>query len=135
MSYNTAQKRSECNKRYREKHRDVLKAASKEYYRTNKEKCLSYFHTRRVKVLLHYGGKCSCCGEARYEFLAIDHINGGGYQHRKSLKVGASALISWIINSGYPTDFQVLCHNCNMAKGFYGECPHSSLIREVGGMS
>ena len=20
--------------------------------------------------------------------------------------------------------FQVLCHNCNMSKGFYGYCPH-----------
>jgi hypothetical protein len=27
--------------------------------------------------------------------------------------------------AGYPKDrYQLLCHNCNMAKGFYGLCPH-----------
>ena len=24
----------------------------------------------------------------------------------------------------YPPGYQVLCHNCNLAKGFYGSCPH-----------
>src|SRR4051812_2473053 len=28
-----------------------------------------------------YGGKCDCCGEARIEFLSIDHINGKGRLH------------------------------------------------------
>jgi hypothetical protein len=27
----------------------------------------------------------------------------------------------------FPDGFQVLCHNCNLAKGYYGECPHNSL--------
>jgi hypothetical protein len=25
---------------------------------------------------------------------------------------------------GYPDTFQLLCHNCNLARGFYGTCPH-----------
>jgi len=25
---------------------------------------------------------------------------------------------------GYPDGFRVLCHNCNMAYGFYKTCPH-----------
>src|SRR5438105_3181354 len=43
----------------------------------------------RVTVLQHYGGTpptCACCKEARLEFLVLDHINGGGRQHRKTIK-------------------------------------------------
>src|SRR5258708_37086796 len=32
----------------------------------------------RIIALNAYGGKCECCGEERFEFLAIDHIGGGG---------------------------------------------------------
>ena len=27
---------------------------------------------------------------------------------------------------GFPPGYQVLCHNCNQAKGFYGKCPHQT---------
>ena len=30
----------------------------------------------------------------------------------------------WMIKNNFPKGFQVLCHNCNLAKGFYGKCPH-----------
>ena len=78
----------------------------------------------RMEVLIHYGGnppKCKCCGESTVEFLCIDHINGGGSKKRKAL--GNGHMYTWIRNN-YPEDLQVLCHNCNMAKGFYGTCPH-----------
>jgi hypothetical protein len=74
-------------------------------------------------VLNHYGGKCACCGEDTYEFLAIDHINGGGNEQRKVVG-GGDGMVRWLIKNNYPEGFQVLCHNCNMAKGFYEECPH-----------
>lgn len=77
----------------------------------------------RLAALNHYGGKCACCGETTYEFLAIDHINGGGNEHRKAIGVGRH-IIRWLIKNNYPEGFQVLCHNCNVAKGFHGECPH-----------
>jgi hypothetical protein len=79
----------------------------------------------RRRVLDHYGGICACCGESAYEFLAFDHINGGGVQHRKQIK--SKDLYIWLYSNNYPTGFQVLCHNCNNAKGFYGRCPHQSL--------
>lgn len=79
----------------------------------------------RLQVLAHYssGPSCSCCGESHLEFLAIDHINGGGNQHRKEVGKGIT-FYRWLIKNKYPEGFQVLCHNCNMAKGFYKECPH-----------
>ena len=52
----------------------------------------------RQEVLDAYGGKCACCGEEQYEFLCIDHVNDDGNER----------------------------HNCNMAKGFHGQCPHST---------
>jgi hypothetical protein len=59
------------------------------------------------------------------EFLAIDHIGGGGTKHRKSFGRGSS-LYRWLEKSGLPGGFRVLCHNCNMAIGFYGYCPHKT---------
>jgi hypothetical protein len=75
----------------------------------------------RRRVLDKYGGRCKCCGESTYEFLAFDHINGGGVQHRKTI---GKDLYIWLHKNKYPEGFQVLCHNCNNAKGFYGQCPH-----------
>lgn len=34
-------------------------------------------------------------------------------------------MAQWCRRNGYPKGFRVLCHNCNMAIGFYGYCPHS----------
>lgn len=79
----------------------------------------------RWRVLWHYSDGmlyCNCCYENTYEFLSIDHINGGGNQHRKSL--GSKYIYSWLIQNNFPSGYQVLCHNCSMAKAFYKVCPH-----------
>jgi len=79
----------------------------------------------RLKVLNHYSKgipSCACCGEKTIEFLSIHHINGGGAKHKKSL---SGHLYDWIIRENYPAGFQILCHNCNQAKGYYGYCPHN----------
>jgi len=91
----------------------------------------------RIVVLKHYSNStiphCICCRESILEFLVLDHINNGGNEHRKTMfgKKGGkhysgNATVEWIIRNNFPPLFQVLCHNCNMAKGFYGECPHKS---------
>jgi hypothetical protein len=80
----------------------------------------------RMAALIAYGGDpphCACCGEAELKFLAIDHINGGGTAHARELG-GSSLIVHWLKRHGYPAGFQVLCHNCNTAKGHYGQCPH-----------
>jgi hypothetical protein len=78
----------------------------------------------RQEVLTHYGGACRCCGEATDEFLSIDHIDGGGSQHRKRLNRYGGKMYRWLKALGYPPGFRVLCHNCNFARGRYGYCPH-----------
>ena len=76
----------------------------------------------RIKVVDHYGGKCACCGETHKEFLAIDHINGGGNKHRKENKI--HSLHKWLIRHNYPSGFRILCNNCNFSLGAFGYCPH-----------
>ena len=85
---------------------------------------------RRDTVLAHYGGHCACCGETEREFLALDHIDGGGSKHRAEVGGGAH-MVDWIIREGFPDGFRVLCHNCNQAIGYYGECPHVRALRLV----
>jgi hypothetical protein len=82
----------------------------------------------RVEVLMSYGGKCSCCGEGRIEFLAIDHINGGGNAERSKYRGS-----SWYfyLKKNHPEHVRILCHNCNMSVGLYGYCPHSKEGEEI----
>ena len=83
-----------------------------------------WYDKLRKEVLDHYGAQCACCGEKRFQFLALDHKNGDGNKHRKEL--GSKSMYAWAKSNDYPEMFQVLCHCCNMAKGFYGACPHES---------
>lgn len=81
----------------------------------------------REEVLTHYARgvpACNCCGEAHIEFLSIDHIDGGGRQHRK--KIGDSGLYTWLKRHKFPAGFRVLCHNCNQSLGAHGYCPHKT---------
>jgi hypothetical protein len=80
---------------------------------------------RRVRdqILEAYGWACACCGEERYEFLEIDHVRGDGAAHRKKVG-GALASLRDIIKQGFPPHYQVLCANCNRAKGKDRTCPH-----------
>jgi hypothetical protein len=85
----------------------------------------------KMVVLTTYGGnppKCACCGETAISFLTIDHINGDGNKHReqiwkelkqlkKNRKRHGVDFYKWLINNHFPEGFQVLCANCNMAKG------------------
>lgn len=81
----------------------------------------------RALVFGHYGAQCNCCGESHDEFLAIDHMNGCGMALRK-IHGGGTSFYQWIKRNGFPTDFQVLCHNCNMAKALHGACPHKKEV-------
>jgi hypothetical protein len=77
----------------------------------------------RQLVFDRYGGAvCVCCGEQTFEFLGIDHVDGGGSKHRASIPSGN--LYRWLKQNNFPDGYQVLCHNCNLAKGFYKRCPH-----------
>jgi len=103
---------------------------SRESYQRHAEKKRAYARARgrklREEVLHHYGGEhpaCACCGEDTFQFLALDHIHGNGAQERKKYGLNYAHGIG-LKRRGFPPGFQILCHNCNLAKGFYGVCPH-----------
>lgn len=101
---------TEWNKRNKEKN-SVRKAKS---WQVNKH-----------RVIKAYGGKCKCCGEKYIPFLVLDHIHPGGTQHRKDLKAygRGSNFYAWLIKNDFPKGLQVLCANCNTAKGTKSKCP------------
>lgn len=82
---------------------------------------------RKHDVIVAYGGKCVCCGEAAEAFLTVDHINGGGRAHLRSIKrTPGLHFYIWLKKQGFPKDqFRLLCMNCNFALGHYGVCPHN----------
>lgn len=99
-------------------------------YSYNKKKSgYGWRFKQRLSALLQYSDghpKCKCCGVEQLEFLGLDHIDGGGNAHRKEVKRNGNSFYNWLKRNNYPTGLQVLCHNCNMAKGFYGRCPHET---------
>jgi hypothetical protein len=111
-------------KTYRETHR-------RERYLYNRE----YFHKLKLTVLTHYSGtnppQCANpYGEHKEPYtnikaLSIDHINGGGNKHRKTI---GWSLYYWLIAHNYPKGFQVLCMNCQFIKK-YEEAYTESLNR------
>ena len=82
----------------------------------------------KFQALVRYSGfppRCQCegCTITEREFLAIDHLAG---TERRSEARSGHHLYWWLYKNEYPSGFRVLCHNCNMAYGLYGYCPHQS---------
>lgn len=116
-------------KRWRQNHQEKMREYGAKWRSTHPEANLARIRDYKEKmknlVFDHYGRACKCCGESRPQFLSMDHIHGGGNKHRRESRLTNSTdLFLWIVRHGFPSTFQVLCHNCNLAKGFYGRCPH-----------
>ena len=86
---------------------------------------------KKIKVLTEYSKRisgvdhpiCACCGEDFHEiFLSIDHIRARAKTklHRYDEQISYRELIQ----NGFPKGYQVLCINCNLAKGTAEKCPH-----------
>ncbi len=72
-----------------------------------------------------YGGVCVCCGLDDERFLTIDHVFNNGNEHRRALGGGNRRIMLEILNRGFPSEYQILCFNCNCAKSTNGGvCPH-----------
>lgn len=87
---------------------------------------ISYNQKSKAKlkalVFARMGGVCTCCGESEPEFLNVDHVHGGGTQHRKADK---RSILVFIRDHDFPPEYQLLCWNCNRSKHFgNGLCKH-----------
>ena len=86
----------------------------------------------KAKVFAHYSKVvsnsdipiCACCGYSDLRFLSVDHIDGRKNLSVKEKKLGGSNLWKHLIKTGLPSGYQILCHNCNIAKGQEKYCPH-----------
>jgi len=89
-------------------------------------KSLYYKKRSKKQVMEHYSNgelKCACCGFAQIDGLSIDHIEGRK-KWNHDYTMGGDRLYSWLKRNKFPKGFQVLCFNCNFAKGDTGICPH-----------
>jgi hypothetical protein len=108
-------KKRAYNKAWRGANKDRRREQQVRYYKKLKHEVFYYYSSGAMC--------CACCGEAEIQFLSLDHINGGGNACRKKHGSGVQ-IYSKLRREGYPPGFQILCFNCNMAKGFWGSCPH-----------
>ncbi|MDN5846516.1 MAG: hypothetical protein L0H53_09615 [Candidatus Nitrosocosmicus sp.] len=121
------------SKQYRESNRDRYNEWRRNHRNTNKEMYQNELLDRRNRkmelrkeVISHYSygkNECACCKESIFEFLTVDHINGGGRTHRKT---HGGHFYEWLKSHNFPKGYQILCWNCNSTKGLYGQCPHES---------
>ena len=124
--------KKDYNRAYYQTHKEYFKQKSRKYAHSliGKARIYKWRHSikgveaiqksrkiPKVSVLTHYGnGKCSCvkCRFSDIRALTIDHINGGGKQHRLEMK--SWNLYRWLIENGYPEGYQTLCMNCQWIK-------------------
>jgi hypothetical protein len=121
---------------------EKLRGYSRKYYELHREQEIirqvrgnaRRYRRLRLAALQHYSGEqpeCACCGEWHLSFLALDHIDGGGGEHRKLLRAASLNIWEYLRRESYPPGFRVLCHNCNAARGYYGSCPHEDEAAQV----
>ena len=102
----------ECHKAECREHRARHKV--KVYLRelANKDKV-------KLEVFSHYcDGPIACkCGYNDLRALTLDHIDGGGNEHRKLIKKRCGTdFYRWVKKNNYPSGIQVLCMNCQFVK-------------------
>ena len=122
--------RTEYQKQWAIKHRDSIIESKRKYNLKNRDKINEMSRLRkarqRLEVLKHYSNgtlSCDCCGELEYDFLTIDHVNGGGRKHREEIHHGHLEI--WLIMNNFPEGYKVLCYNCNCGRAKNnGICPH-----------
>lgn len=80
------------------------------------EKFAIQHNNQRKLVIDHYSFGFKCCGVCNFSnelSLSVDHIDGGGTKHLKSI---GNNICRWLIQNNYPEGFQILCMNCNTIK-------------------
>lgn len=128
------------NKTHYAKHKQRVIANVQDYksrfYTRVREAQRNSCRRARYQMIVEYGGKCACCGENRPQFLTLDHVNGNGAEHRREItgkrSGGGYTIALWLRAHGWPKDgYQLLCWNCNCARGFSGYCHPQLVLSEL----
>ena len=97
----------------------------KEY--TAKER-KNYYH-KRDQIINHYGNVCVYCSSINN--LEIDHKDGNGKQDRLLTPNSTRGIWKKIITSDFPEDYQISCHQCNLAKGNFNDKQFKDWINKI----
>ena len=97
--------------------------------RENSKRC---YHRLRDEAFDRYGRACVCCGfRENTRFLTFDHVNNDGHAQRRRWGRSTDAILRAARSQNWPSDIQVLCWNCNMAKAHNnGICPHREMVND-----
>lgn len=144
MPYKYKNKKQDYNYLYREAKKSAnlcRSCGNKKNITTNscnkcnlKQKIKDRERNRQLKIMVIYyysngNMKCSCCGESYIEFLTIEHIHGGGKKHQQIVNRFGNGYYRWLIENNFPNGIDVMCMNCNWAKGKFGKCPHKKTLQ------
>ena len=130
------EKAREYEKQWRQENRAHINERKKQRRRESPERLRERDRNRnaalRREAIDAYGCECACCGERTPEFLALDHVNEDGAEHRRQVG-GGYGVYRWARAQGFPKDgrLQLLCHNCNLSRAHYGGCPHQGPVPHV----
>ena len=123
------EKSLEAGRKWRLSHVKEAKEYNKKYAKEHFERGRELKQRRndklKLEVLSYYSNvdfpKCVICGIEDIDILTIDHINGDGAEHRRS--IGGNRIANcgisfyhWLRKNKFPTGFQTLCFNCNYKK-------------------
>lgn len=136
----------EQKRKWYQHNKETVHISKQKYYKNNREKIIEHnlkslkikketipgfreAHNQYVKswnekyrreFLDMYGNRCVCCGEDTYEFLTLEHKLGQkGQKKEKPSTAYRKATLEY-----RPDLYEILCMNCNHAKGMRGYCPH-----------
>lgn len=124
-------KKQKYYKEYKEKNKDKIKEYSKKWRDSHKEYIKDYVKSNgggyamqrknREKIFELYGKSCVCCGETHKEFLTLEHKKG----QKGNLRETQYQAYKNAASRYQPEKYEILCMNCNFAKGKVGYCPHN----------
>lgn len=107
-------------KKYYSEHKEKKREDYLKHQVERKEKGRTYNRERKLEILSEYSGNtllCIRCGFNDIRALSIDHINGKGESHRRSLGItSGNNFYQWLKKNNYPEGYQVLCMNCQAIK-------------------
>jgi hypothetical protein len=119
-------KEAEYAASHKEERRSTNRAwreANKEYLKVTK---LQYSRDLRRKVIVGYGGRCTCCGVDEQAFLVVSCRTtkaDAGYRGRPH----GDVFHTWLIKNSFPNAFRLLCWNCRLGSYYNHDlCPHVS---------
>lgn len=108
----------ELTAKWREDNREHLREGQKIRNANVKYEVLSHYSVEDIPICELCLAKGVRCVDTR--LLTIDHINGGGTEHRKEVGAGAR-FYRWLKRNNYPEGYRVLCFGCNLYYRVKGE--------------